>query len=47
MKTPLRASLVSRSDVSAVEHCSLFDYKYRNFKVNKKTLTGVIKYTFR
>lgn len=35
------------SDGSAAEHSSVFNRKYRNFKVNKKTLSGVIKYTFR
>lgn len=35
------------SDGSAAEHSSVFNRKYTNFKVNKKTLSGVIKYTFR
>jgi len=45
-KTSLRIFPVTLSDGSAAEQSSVFDCKYRNFKVNEKTLTGIIKYTF-
>lgn len=46
-KTSLRSFPVSLSDTSTAEHFSVFDCKHRNLKVNEKTLTGIIKYTFR